>query len=63
VHWGTSPGVYDNSVDVGLTATPAAPMHEVTDLPRGFTYHFAVTAYDYYGNESDYSNVGTKTIE
>jgi chitodextrinase len=34
----------------------------VTNLNRGATYYFAVTAYDASGNESDFSNEASKSI-
>lgn len=34
----------------------------ITDLPEGFTYYFAVTAYDVHGNESGFSNEVSKTL-
>ena len=51
VHYGTSPGVYTNSVDVVGGSTLA---YTILKMPAG-TYHFAITAYDANGNESGYS--------
>jgi hypothetical protein len=41
VYYGTSSGNYDWVLDVGNVTSIT-----VTDLPEGFTYYFAVTAYD-----------------
>jgi PKD repeat protein len=51
VHWGTSPRVYQKSMDVG-----AVTSYELSGLDDGVTYYFAVTAYNVAGLESDYSN-------
>lgn len=50
VYWGTATGVYDRSMDVGNN-------HQVTifDLADSVRYFFAVTAIDFWGNESPYS--------
>ncbi|NOY64499.1 MAG: fibronectin type III domain-containing protein [Nitrospirae bacterium] len=57
IYYGTSSGVYTNVLDVKDTTT-----YTITGLPEGFTYYFAVTAYDIYGNESEFSNEVSKTI-
>ena len=36
--------------------------YAVSDLVEGETYYFVVTAYDIYGNESDYSTEISTTI-
>jgi len=51
VHYGTAPGNYSTSVDIGLATTCL-----IEDLPIGSTYFFVVTAYDASGNESELSN-------
>ncbi len=56
VYFGTSSGVYTDSVNVGDVIT-----YELIDLTDGFTYYFAVTAYDISGNESTYSEEVYKT--
>ncbi|MBI5755921.1 MAG: fibronectin type III domain-containing protein [Nitrospirae bacterium] len=56
VYYGTESGNYTASTDVGNVTT-----YTVSDLPPQ-TYYLAVTAYDVYGNESDYSNEVSKTI-
>ena len=57
VYTGTSPGAYTQTFDVGHKTT-----HSVADLEEGETYYFVVTAYDIYGNESDYSTEISTTI-
>lgn len=54
VYYGnTTSRSYDltRTIDVGNVTS-----HTVTDLIEGETYFFAATAYDFSGNESDYSN-------
>jgi len=53
VYYGTASREYgiDNSIDVGNTTT-----YRVDSLLEGVTYYIAVTAYDMYGNESDFSD-------
>lgn len=50
VYYGTSSAVYTNTIDVGnvLQAT-------INDLPADTIHYFAITAYDFAGNESVYS--------
>jgi len=50
VYAGTSPGAYTQTFDVGRKTS-----YSVSDLIEGATYYFVLTAYDIYGNESDYS--------
>jgi hypothetical protein len=50
VHYGTASRTYGNTLDVGMKTNFA-----VTGLQEGVTYYFAATAYDIYGNSSDYS--------
>ena len=50
LHFGTQPGQYTQVVTVGSYTTA-----EIDDLGPG-TYYLSVTAYDIYGNESDFSN-------
>jgi hypothetical protein len=56
VYYGTSPGTYSSSVNVGMTSS-----YTVNGLAPG-TYYFVVTAVDSSGNESGYSNEASKTI-
>jgi PKD repeat protein len=51
IHQGNSSLNYDFPIDVGNWTSCT-----IGDLLEGETYYFAVTAYDNYGNESDYSN-------
>lgn len=57
VYFGSESGVYGNVVDVGNVVT-----YTTTSLPDG-TYYFSVTAYDFYGNESGYSNECIKIMD
>jgi hypothetical protein len=50
LHYGTQPGQYTQVVTVGSYTTA-----EIGDLGTG-TYYLTVTAYDIYGNESEFSN-------
>ncbi len=40
-----------------ILADPLHPMFEIIDLDKDLTYYFVLTAYDKFGNESDYSNI------
>jgi len=51
VYYGTSSMTYTQSLDVGSCTDSI----EIGDLDEGYTYYFAVTAYDSGGNESNYS--------
>ena len=57
VYVGTNPGVYGAPVNIGNITE-----FEVTNLSRGKTYYFAVTAYDTSGMESGFSNEVSKTV-
>lgn len=50
-------GNYTTVIDVMNTTT-----YTIKNLPEGFTYYFAVTAYDINGNESGFSNEVSKNI-
>lgn len=56
LYYGTQSGQYSQVVTVGSFTTA-----EISDLPAG-TYYVTVTAYDIYGNESDFSNEINHTI-
>ena len=58
VHYGNSSREYTNSIDTGNTTE-----YTVLGLQGGATYYFALTAYDYSGNESGYSDEIMETIE
>ena len=51
IYYGTASREYVDSIDVGNTTT-----YLLDGLLEGVTYYIAVTAYDVYGNESDFSN-------
>jgi hypothetical protein len=51
MYYGYASGDYPVAIDVGTQTT-----YILSDLPDGETYYLAVTAYDIYGNESDFSN-------
>ena len=51
VYWGTSSKQYQHFVDVGFRTT-----FELVDLPEGVRHYLAVTALDWWGNESSFSN-------
>ena len=50
VYYGTTSRSYDHTLDIGN-----ATQCQITGLEPDTTYYFAATAYDAYGNESDYS--------
>ena len=52
IYYGTNTISLTNSIDVQNTTT-----YQITNLSGDLTYYFAVTAYDFYGNESNYSNI------
>jgi len=57
VYYGTRPGTYEHSADAGSTTGSSNTInYTLRDLSKGQTYYVAVTAYDRFGNESDFSN-------
>lgn len=56
IYSGESSGNYTDALDVGLVYS-----YTLEELPAG-TLYFSVTAYDDMGNESDFSNEGSKTF-
>ena len=58
IYYGTSSGNYTEVVD---TNDSLSTEYTLGNLAPG-TYYFAATAYDTFGNESDYSNEVSKTI-
>jgi len=50
IYYGTNSGNYDNEIDVGNDTS-----YTVANLDSNTTYYFAVTAYDFSGNESRFS--------
>ncbi len=61
IHYGTAPGSYSQTVDVGLTPSPATPTATVANLLEG-TFYFAVTAINISGSESGFSNEVSKAV-
>lgn len=57
IRWGTSAGNYTQSATVGSNVAS----HVISDLTPA-TWYFVATAFDAAGNESQYSNVASKTI-
>lgn len=64
IHLGTSPGRYDEVIDVGLsprTSTRLLPLYgQRIKVERYGAVYVAVTAYDELGRESAYSNEGVR---
>lgn len=58
IHYGTSPGNFTQRVTISNAGITSAV---IEGLAPG-TWYFAATAYDTAGVESDFSNVGSKTI-
>jgi hypothetical protein len=58
IRYGVSQGSYDSVISVD---NPGLSTYVIDNLTTG-TYYFVVTAYDSAGNESDFSNVASKTI-
>lgn len=59
VYWGTAPRTYSQPLGAGVLVTSTT--HQVTGLPAGATYYFAVTAVAE-GSESGYSNEVSKAM-
>ena len=57
--YGTSPGNYTTKISV---TNPGLTSYVVNNLSQG-TWYFVMTAYDTTGEESDYSDVGSKSIQ
>ena len=57
LYYGTTSGVYSDSVDVGNTT-----QYTIPDLQEGLTYFFAATAYDVNDSESEYSDEVVYTV-
>ncbi len=57
VYVGTTPAAYTDIIDVGHVTT-----YTISDLVPGETYFFAVTAYDIFANESNFSTELSTTI-
>jgi hypothetical protein len=50
IYYGTLSGVYSDTLDVGVNTS-----YTIADLDSSQIYYFAVTAYDFSGNESSFS--------
>lgn len=57
IYWGTATRDYSKNVDVGNVVS-----YTLKDLPDG-VFYFAATAYDNDGNESDFSDEISQTID
>ena len=57
IHWGATSRNYSESVDVGNQNR-----YTLSGLNDGSSYYFSVTAYDWLGNESGYSNEAYATV-
>jgi len=57
IYYGTTSRNYTDVVAVGNVLTST-----ITGLQSGATYYFAATAYDAFGNESDFSNEISRTV-
>ena len=57
VYWGTSPSKYDNFFDVGDRT-----QFKLYEIEKGVKYYIVTTALDWWGNESEYSNVVSSWI-
>ncbi len=57
VYYGTASGSYTKSIDAGNSTA-----YTVSNLAEGYTYYFAVTAYNTSGGESSYSTEKSKQI-
>ena len=57
VYYGTTPGSYSNTIDIGVLNICV-----IDGLTAGDTYFFAVTSYDSLGNESEPSNEISRDI-
>ncbi len=53
VYYGTESRNYSEKVEIG---SAKAREYVITDLQKGITYYFALTAYSYTYGESEYSN-------
>lgn len=57
IYYGTISGIYTDNIDVGRVTTS-----RISNLTDGLIYYFVVTAYDFAGNESGYSNEISRDI-
>ena len=57
IYYGAASGSYGDPVTVG----PAATRHQLSGLEAATTYYVAMSAFDYSGNESGFSNEASAT--
>jgi len=59
IYSSTTPGTYGSPI---ATLSASTTTYQMTNLTKGETYFFAVSAYDTNGNESPFSNEQSRTI-
>lgn len=59
IYRSTTAGTYGSPIAVLPASTTT---YQMTNLTKGVTYYFAVSAYDTSGNESSFSNEQSRTI-
>ena len=59
IYRSTTPGTYGSAV---ATLTPSTTTYQMTNLTKGTTYYFVLTAFDANGNESVFSSELSQTI-
>lgn len=59
IYRSTTAGIYGSPI---ATLSASATTYQMTNLTKGVTYFFAVSAYDTNGNESPFSNEQSRTI-
>lgn len=57
IYWSKSPAQFNNFIDVGDRT-----QYKLYDIDESVKYYIVLTAFDWWGNESDYSNVVTSWI-
>ncbi len=59
IYRSTTAGIYGSPI---ATLSASTTTYQMTNLTKGVTYFFAVSAYDTNGNESPFSNEQSRTI-
>ena len=59
IYRSTTAGIYGSPI---ATISASTTIYQMTNLTKGVTYFFAVSAYDTNGNESPFSNEQSRTI-
>lgn len=59
IYRSTTPGIYGSPI---ATLSASTTTYQMTNLTKGVTYFFAISAYDTNGNESAFSNEQSRTI-